>query len=528
MLAECLEEAIRKLEESTASRDEQLQYISHTVSNHVQMINGTLEELCESATNEQQHWLHKIIARVRSLMQLAHELKSLRSRRYADRPRPGLDKELFNLVLLVQQTCDLYANDEAHHRARVYMEPCTHNALYIYAHREHMNSVVDELIGNALRYVKNDGSGEVKLSIEADNTTVWLHVADNGQGIKEKDKARVFETSVYDLKRGQTGYGLAVVQNIIKEHAGDIDLESEEGVGTTFSISLPLSAAPEDAPYTSPPTLELESGHTQQKYLVVRPIQMGQAHAYEASDRQHNRYWVKLASEQDAPQFKHLAYEARLFAGTRHTNAPIRHRSLIQMIDWGQRRDPDTSELSRFLVFAPAPGKPLQLILETEPQMELAWALSIGRHLAELLVYLHAQGIIVRTLSPAAIYTDNSQQQTTLIDLSAARHERDLEQIQDIPVSDVYISPEQINGTLPGRRSDIYVFGVLLFELLAGQQPFNTTIDHMSAQPPDPQALREDIPDALAKIVLRCLQKWPTDRYAYAGELLEALHAVQY
>jgi serine/threonine protein kinase len=48
----------------------------------------------------------------------------------------------------------------------------------------------------------------------------------------------------------------------------------------------------------------------------------------------------------------------------------------------------------------------------------------------------------------------------------------------------------------------------------------------MSTPPPDPRQWREDIPDELADIVLRCLQKWPMDRYAHAGDLLEALHAV--
>jgi serine/threonine protein kinase len=79
---------------------------------------------------------------------------------------------------------------------------------------------------------------------------------------------------------------------------------------------------------------------------------------------------------------------------------------------------------------------------------------------------------------------------------------------------------------VPGRRSDIYVFGLLLFELFTGQQPFDTALDHMSMQPPSLHELRDHIPDALEHIVQCCLQKWPTDRYDHTGALLEALHAI--
>jgi len=87
-----------------------------------------------------------------------------------------------------------------------------------------------------------------------------------------------------------------------------------------------------------------------------------------------------------------------------------------------------------------------------------------------------------------------------------------------------YLSPEQIQGKPPSPRSDVFALGVLLFEMLTGQQPFHgdttwSKIDSTIHQEPPPlRSLRSEIPDALARIVAQCLSKTPEQRYTSRAE----------
>lgn len=93
----------------------------------------------------------------------------------------------------------------------------------------------------------------------------------------------------------------------------------------------------------------------------------------------------------------------------------------------------------------------------------------------------------------------------------------------------LYMAPEQTRSTtLVDHRADVYAMGVLLFELLTGRLPFEAghiyeiVLKHATETPPDPRSLRPDLPDAVAEVVLRCLEKSQSARYQSAAELLEA------
>ena len=69
--------------------------------------------------------------------------------------------------------------------------------------------------------------------------TIQINVADNGKGIEEKVKARIFEP-FYTTKRGGTGLGLSIVNNIVQAYGGEIIVESEMGEGTSFMAKFPI------------------------------------------------------------------------------------------------------------------------------------------------------------------------------------------------------------------------------------------------------------------------------------------------
>jgi heavy metal sensor kinase len=105
---------------------------------------------------------------------------------------------------------------------------------------ERLAQVVTNLLTNAIHY--NKTGGEVRLSGESQNGTTTLTVADTGQGISADDLPRVFDRFYRaDKSRStaNTGLGLAISKAIVEAHGGTIEVASESGVGTTFTVRLP-------------------------------------------------------------------------------------------------------------------------------------------------------------------------------------------------------------------------------------------------------------------------------------------------
>ena len=91
-----------------------------------------------------------------------------------------------------------------------------------------------------------------------------------------------------------------------------------------------------------------------------------------------------------------------------------------------------------------------------------------------------------------------------------------------------YMSPEQTLGQPVDHRTDVYSLGVTLFELLTGTLPFrdgNLPYHHVHTPAPDPRQTNPRVPELLARIALRCLQKQPDARYSSTREILAELKA---
>jgi two-component system sensor histidine kinase HydH len=86
------------------------------------------------------------------------------------------------------------------------------------------------------------GRGRLSLDVERQNGHVVIAVADTGRGIAPEERGRVFEP-FFSKKPGGTGLGLTIVRRIVAAHGGHIDIQSQPGRGTRFTISLPVAAA---------------------------------------------------------------------------------------------------------------------------------------------------------------------------------------------------------------------------------------------------------------------------------------------
>jgi PAS domain S-box-containing protein len=114
------------------------------------------------------------------------------------------------------------------------------------ADRDRVGQAIDNLVSNALKFTPPGGSVEVRLRA-ADGAAV-VEVSDTGLGMAEEDRARVFDRffragATRDSAPG-VGLGLTIVKAIAEGHGGSVSVESEEGVGTTFRIELPLEGTP--------------------------------------------------------------------------------------------------------------------------------------------------------------------------------------------------------------------------------------------------------------------------------------------
>ncbi|WP_421383686.1 ATP-binding protein [Bacillus salacetis] len=108
----------------------------------------------------------------------------------------------------------------------------------IIGNKTQLKQVLLNLIKNGLEAITTDG--KIKVHISKDDHQVYIHISDNGGGIP-KDQLDKIGKSFYTSKEQGTGLGLMVSFNIIKSHNGSIDVESEENLGTTFKITLPLA-----------------------------------------------------------------------------------------------------------------------------------------------------------------------------------------------------------------------------------------------------------------------------------------------
>ena len=112
------------------------------------------------------------------------------------------------------------------------------NLPYLMLDRGFMRQVLANLIGNAKDAMKEQGSGTLTISTGKNSDSVILSVADTGTGISSENMTKIFDP-YFTTKKSGTGIGLTLVYKIIKGMGGDIGVDSRQGAGSTFRITLP-------------------------------------------------------------------------------------------------------------------------------------------------------------------------------------------------------------------------------------------------------------------------------------------------
>ena len=169
-----------------------------------------------------------IVKQVEELKKMVNEFSNF-ARMPASEPTPN------HLNEIIQETLILF--QEAHKNVRFEFTPRDLPVFNI--DRDQMKRVMINLIKNSLAAIDTEGEIKIQTGYDPNLQVVRLEVSDNGCGIPDEDKGRLFEP-YFSTRRTGTGLGLTIVNAIIADHNGYIRVRDNQPRGTTFQIELPI------------------------------------------------------------------------------------------------------------------------------------------------------------------------------------------------------------------------------------------------------------------------------------------------
>src|SRR3954471_8791974 len=179
-------------------------------------------------------------------------------------------------------------------------------------------------------------------------------------------------------------------------------------------------------------------------------------------------------------------------------------------------------------------GRTLKELVTERGPLPPPVAVNFVEQVLNALAYAHRRGIVHRDVKPQNVIID-AEGTAKVADFGIARATDGAQMTETGAIVGTvqYLSPEQAQGRPVDRRSDLYSTGVVLYELLTGQVPFeggapvSIALKHVSERPVPPGQLRPGLPPALEAVVLRALEKDPALRYQRAEEFIAALESAR-
>ena len=204
--------------------------------------------------------------------------------------------------------------------------------------------------------------------------------------------------------------------------------------------------------------------------------------------------------------------------------ASLSHPNIIAIFDVGEDNG------LPFIVMEYIDGQTLKEIIQSEGPFHPDDVAILVEQVAAGLDFAHANGLVHRDVKPHNILVDRHGL-AKVVDFGIAKG------LSDSALTEAgtglgtvqYISPEQASGLMATPESDIYSLGVIAFEMLTGQLPFESdtsigiAMRHLNDPPQDPSAINPDVPPEASDIVLQALEKNPTRRFPTAGAFARAL-----
>jgi serine/threonine protein kinase/Tol biopolymer transport system component len=278
--------------------------------------------------------------------------------------------------------------------------------------------------------------------------------------------------------------------------------------------------------------MALPTGTHLGQYEILSPLGAGSmGEVYRARDSRLNRdVAIKVLPKSltaDPGRLSRFEQEAKAAASLNHPN-------ILAVYQMG------THHGSPYLVTELLEGRTLTETIRRAP-LPLRKAIDYGVQIAHGLAAAHDKAIVHRDLKPDNIFITKDGR-AKILDFGLAKLIQPKESLTSLAPTVTlpgvamgtvgYMSPEQVRGLAVDRRSDIFAFGAILCEMLMGKPTFGrpTSADTMSAilneEPPPISQLAPDTPAAFERVIRRCLEKNPEQRFQSASDLAFALEAL--
>ncbi len=232
----CLNQMAEDLDHLAKARNEFLSKVSHELRTPLTIAKGFTSLLAHGKLlPEQERTVQVIDSQIDDLTRLVNDLLDLSRRQSTELSLAAEPVDMSAFVarveeqqrpVLRQQHITLHLENKA-------------GSTWVHGDRQRLDQVVTNLLGNAARYCR----GTIWLRYEADERYARIAIRDNGPGIAIEDRARIFEPffQARHGPAGRAGLGLTVARELVSAHGGTLEVDSELGVGTTFTIQLPRS-----------------------------------------------------------------------------------------------------------------------------------------------------------------------------------------------------------------------------------------------------------------------------------------------
>jgi serine/threonine-protein kinase len=206
----------------------------------------------------------------------------------------------------------------------------------------------------------------------------------------------------------------------------------------------------------------------------------------------------------------------------------LAHQHVVEVIDSGQLEDG-----SHFMVMELLEGVALDEEIDKGP-LEPGRALALTAQILSALDAAHKMGVVHRDIKPSNVFlvTRDGVEVAKLFDFGIALNDRAAVKLSIAGAAfgtPEYMSPEMARGEKVDGRADLYALGVMLFEMLTGRLPFeredplDLLRDHLGNEPPLLRTVAPHLSAELEAVIARALLKKPTERFASAAEMHEAI-----
>ena len=195
------------------------------------------------------------------------------------------------------------------------------------------------------------------------------------------------------------------------------------------------------------------------------------------------------------------------------------HKNIVKILSYG------TFEESYYIAYEYIEGITLDKLIR-QKDLTITQIEKISIQLLEALSYAHSKSIIHRDIKPSNIIIENKT--VKILDFGIAKQELAATVTKSglFMGSPHYVSPEQIEGHDIDYRSDLYSFGIVLYEMIEGRVPFSADTPwgiiraHLDKKAPE---ITKDVPSYLKEVVLKCLSKRKEDRFKSANEIISVI-----